>query len=238
MARSPEEIMADIQQLKQMSAQRGGNRQSRRMVVLPKIKGMEIFDPEMEMSKKLLEKEASMQYPSATERTKIQEQDMLSDRIKGMMNIFDKAYPASRTKTFVGSKLKSIPMIGNSAMYDRLIGAELSGKIPLPFSKEEIPIGRLQTGSYPRADEDWNSMAAYEDMSGGLLTTLAKRAGEQRPTDEDVKRFRPSLPGFGKDPGTNRILKEALLQDAEALSPQELYAKYTGRVSNLPMRKR
>lgn len=181
------------------------------------------YDPEVELAKEQLKSS----FPSASEKSKLAEQEQYGSRIKKMVDLFKSSYPASREKTLIGQVGKNIPLFGQSALYDRAVGAELSGKIPIPFT-QGIPVGRLPAGAYPREDKDWSKMAAYEDMAEGFLTTLAKEAGEQRPTDQDVARFKKSLMGYGKDPGTNEILMESLSKDASTLSPKEFLGKYTG----------
>jgi hypothetical protein len=218
-----DEILARIQKLESMKSRRG----SGGLVVTPKISGLDITDLDAERRIAQSKKEVEAQFPTAKERSDLAEKEQYSNRIERMTNLFEKSYPASRRKTVFGKYGSNIPVFGKSAMYDRAIGTEISGKVNLPFGVS-IPFGRTSTGAYPREDQDWSNINAYEDLSEGFLTTLAKQAGEQRPTDQDVERFRRSLMGFGKDPGTNKILAEQLRSDMKTLSPRQFLSKYTG----------
>jgi len=210
-----EEILSRISQLEAMKQKRSSP--SRGLIMSPKIEGMEITDLDAMRRKKMMEQEVGAQFPSAKERGDLAEKDLYTNRIQNMTQIFDKAYPFSRQDTSAGKAQKQFPAFGRMGVSDKLIGAEVAGK--------------RMTGMYPKSEgpeAGWDDINAYEDLSAGFLTTLAKQAGEQRPTDQDVQRFKKSLMGFGKDPGTNKILRDTLMQDSQTMSPKAFLLKYTG----------
>lgn len=218
------EILDQISQIEsrlaQMDSEGGEYEGGQRFIITPDIPGVKITD----MAAEIAQKRAGQMFPSATERAKGAEQEMFGGRIEMMTDLFDKAYPFTREAT----ALKPMEeMFGDSAMYDKAIGAEVGA--------------RKMFGAYPKTpvegEPGWSDVMAYEDMSEGFLTTLAKQAGEQRPTNQDISRFKKSLMSFGNDPRRNEILKQALQRDLQTLSPRDFLYKHTQNPMYAPRKK-
>ena len=212
-----EQILQRLNELKQKKAQLSQGSGFGGVIVQPKVPGLEITDLDAMKRIEQAKAESKLMYPSASEKKELAEKDQYSNRINSMVELFDRAYPVSRQGTFGAKMGTRFPKFGQTAMDDKLIGAEVAIK--------------KATGSYPEnqpGKPGWDDIMAYEDLSDGFLTTLAKQAGEQRPTDADVRRFRKSLMGFGKTSGRNEILKKMLQQDSQTLSPKQFLYKYTG----------
>lgn len=212
-----QQILQRIEELQNKRAKIASQSGFGGVIATPKIPGVEITDLDAIRERKRAEAESKLMYPTATEKRDIQEDSKFGNRINNMIALFDRAYPVTRNQTTVGKMAQKSPKFGQSAISDRLIGLESSG--------------RAKFGAYQKAPDDspdFDDVSEYINQSEGFLTTMAKRAGEQRPTDADVRRFRKAIMGFGKTRDQNEIAKQILAQDAQNMSPREFLLKYTG----------
>jgi hypothetical protein len=70
---------------------------------------------------------------------------------------------------------------------------------------------------------DLDAVDAFSRKRKTFATVLAKAAGEQRPTDEDVNRFMESLPSVDLPDATNERLIEALVNDLNSRGAKSVW---------------
>lgn len=64
----------------------------------------------------------------------------------------------------------------------------------------------------------------YQDKRKAFATIVAKAAGEQRPTDQDIERFMETLPDIGKNDEENSMIIDQLVADLEAKGAGSVWA--------------
>lgn len=194
------------------------NRQGNQFILTPQFSssgiGFNVFSPEAERAKQ----EIKQSFPSVSEKKQMGEDKQVANRIERLVNVFDRAYPIVREQSTVNKVRQFMPQnVQDDAYWRRLEGAEANTRAKLGFYDE------------PKGQEpSLADVKLYDDLSEGFITTLARRAGEQRVSDQDAKRFRRSLMNFGDEQRINDGKKAAMLEDANTLSPGQFLSKYTG----------
>jgi hypothetical protein len=73
------------------------------------------------------------------------------------------------------------------------------------------------------------TVIAYQARKKAFATTIAKAAGEVRPTDEDIKRFMESLPDLSLPDETNDILLNTMYSELDSQGAKNVWDKYSKR---------
>ena len=95
------------------------------------------------------------------------------------------------------------------------IGKEaLSGKTSGFYAKQMGRVNKLP------------KVIAYQAKRKTFATTIAKAAGEVRPTDEDIRRFMEALPDISLPDETNEILLRSMYQELESQGAKNVWEKF------------
>lgn len=175
--------------------------------------GFDIYNPALERQKLALKSS----FPSAGEKKELREERQVKSRIDNLIDIFSSAQPVVENRTLTGQIAKSFPEFKKTGLFPKISGTEANL--------------RASSGLYKQSEGNepgFEDVGAYNDLAEGFVTTLARRAGEQRVSDLDAKRFRRSLMQFYKPGRQNELLKQQLLQDSQILSSGQFLSKYTG----------
>lgn len=143
--------------------------------------------------------------PSEAEKKSLNENAALKGQFGDIIDLFDK---------------------GNVEV-DTVFGQPKAGKV-LSKGTKEIVRGKQSNFMAWSGDDRLQTAAAYNDKMEGFVTVAAKSAGEQRPTDEDVKRFKKGMPGYDKPEARNKILKEQLMKDLESKDLATIWRERVG----------
>jgi hypothetical protein len=101
---------------------------------------------------------------------------------------------------------ETVPGIGKQGYSGRIAGAATVAKGKLGYSP---------------------TVNVYQDKLKAFATTVAKAAGEQRPTDEDIKRFIDTMPSIAKSDEENNLLMDGLVADLQARGAKALWYEKT-----------
>lgn len=83
-----------------------------------------------------------------------------------------------------------------------------------------LAVGKGKIGESPKVN-------VFQDRIKAFATTVAKAAGEVRPTDKDIERFIGTLPTIEKSDEENEIIIKGLINDLKARGAKVLWAKVT-----------
>lgn len=103
----------------------------------------------------------------------------------------------------------------------------------VPFAGEQGIAGRIGSqAAIAKGKLGYSSsLNVYQDRIKAFSTTVAKAAGEVRPTDEDIKRFIKTLPTISKNDKENEIVINGLVNDLRARGAKAVWAERTGKLN-------
>jgi hypothetical protein len=135
---------------------------------------------------------------SESEKKRTLEITELDASIKNMVNAFGLAQQEAK---------KNVKGFGKPGLEGRIL------------SQEAIIRGKI--GESPNVN-------VYQDRIKAFATTVAKAAGEVRPTDMDIMRFIQTLPSIEKNDAENEIIINGLINDLKARGAKSVWLERSG----------
>lgn len=97
----------------------------------------------------------------------------------------------------------------------------------LPPGTQKILGGKLASAASAVGASNLDKVQAFNRRRKAFATRVAKAAGEERPTDEDIDRFLGTLPSFDLPDPTNASLITGLIDDLNARGAEVIWAERT-----------